>query len=190
MNTQANTKIKIRQATIALIFVFTIDLFIPLGVAVGVLYVLCLFLISSENKKTILFFAAFTTVLTILKFLIFQNPDTNYIPYINRSITLVVLWTITFLAIRHRNLIEKNNSERLIYIKELEQMLFMTNHKIRQPVVNCMGLLDIIDFDNPTKEDMIKVCEHLKTSAHNLNNFSIELNNTLAEMTAKHKSWE
>jgi hypothetical protein len=181
---------KTLKAIIALLLVFIIDLFIPLGVAIGVLYILCLFLVSAENKKTIITFALITTALTIFKFIVFQNPDTNYIPYLNRSITVVVLWIITILSIRHRDLIEKNETEHKMYTKEIEQLLFMTNHKIRQPVVNCMGLLDVIDHHNPSKEEMIKICEHLKKTAHNLNDFSIELNNTLAEMTAKHKSWD
>lgn len=175
-------------AILALLIVFVIDIITPLGIAIGVLYLFCLYIICKKDRKTIIVFAITASFLTILKLILFHSSETTYMAYVNRGITLIVMWIIALLAIHHRSLIEKNNSERTTYIKQLEQMLFMTNHKIRQPVANCLGLINLIDFSNPSKEDIMKVYDHIKTSAIKLDNFSKELNTFLSEMARQHKT--
>lgn len=170
-------------AALVLLTVFTIDLLIPLGISMGVMYLFSLFLVVSKNKTTILWFASLATVLTITKLLLFQNISTNYMPFVNRGLTVIVLWLMAFLAIRYRRLVEKRQSDRANYTKELEQMLYMTNHQIRQPITNCLGLIDVLDYKNPSKEELMRIYIHLKTSAMNLDAFSKELNQFLSEKT-------
>ena len=44
---------------IAVVLIFVLDLIVPLGVAVGVLYVSCILLVIKEQKKTIFRFHLF-----------------------------------------------------------------------------------------------------------------------------------
>lgn len=65
--------------------------------------------------------------------------------------------------------------ERKEYVKSLEDMLFMTNHEVRQPIANCLGLISIIEDSNPSKEDLIKIYDHIKLSATKLDAFTRKL---------------
>jgi len=76
------TKIQL-LTLIALAFVFSIDLFIPLNVAVGVLYIFFL-LITGQTKKTILTFSAITSFLVILKLAIYFTPGINWMVFANK----------------------------------------------------------------------------------------------------------
>ena len=65
--------------------------------------------------------------------------------------------------------------ERKEYINSLEEMLFMTNHEVRQPIANCLGLMNVIDETNPSKEDLMKIYHHIKHSASQLDTFTRKL---------------
>ncbi|MBI2967649.1 MAG: hypothetical protein HYY40_07530 [Bacteroidetes bacterium] len=132
-------------ALTSMLIVLAIDILTPLGVAVGVLYLFCFFLVCRENKKVIILFAIITSLFTVIKLAVFVTPETNWMVYSNRAITLFVILTTAILSLRHRTLIEKTNAEKAIYVKELEQMLFMTSHKVRQPIAQCLGLMNVID---------------------------------------------
>lgn len=62
------------------------------------------------------------------------------------------------------------------YITKLEEMLFMTSHKVRQPVVSILGLANILEsqMDNPGELKII--VNFMKQSAQNLDDFTRELN--------------
>lgn len=77
--------------------------------------------------------------------------------------------------------------ERKKYIKSLEEMLFMTSHEVRQPIAHCLGLMNIIDSTNPSKEDFMKIYDHLKHSASQLDIFTRKLTLFLHDLTEKHK---
>ncbi|OFY86573.1 MAG: hypothetical protein A3F72_08840 [Bacteroidetes bacterium RIFCSPLOWO2_12_FULL_35_15] len=82
---------------------------------------------------------------------------------------------------------KQREAERKEYIKSLEDMLFMTNHEVRQPVANCLGLMNIIDSENPSKKDLVKIYDHIKDSASKLEVFTRKLTLFLHDLTEKHK---
>lgn len=174
------------QATFVLLIGFVIDLIAPLGIAVGILYLFSFLLVCKQNKKTILIFAIIASVLTIIKFIIFFSPETNYLVYINRFITIGIIWIIAILTIRHSRLIEQINSERNAYTKELEEMLFMTSHEVRRPISSCLGLMNLIENGKPlNQEELWKIIEHLKSSALELDEFTKKLTKFIYEMGQK-----
>lgn len=84
---------------------------------------------------------------------------------------------------------EKKQAEvkRQEYIKSLEEMLFMTNHEVRQPIAHCLGLMNIIDSSNPSKEDLMKIYDHIQYSASQLDSFTRKLTLFMHDLTEKHK---
>lgn len=174
MNQLKQKKSKILAAFFLLI-IFFLDLIAPMGIAVGILYLFGFLLVCYQNKKMIITFALITSFLTLAKFIIFLSPGTNYMVYANRGITIILIWIITMLAIRHRRLTEVINSERRVYINELEKMLFITSHKVRQPITNILGLANQLDSPPNSPEEIIKIIGYMKQSALSLENFTSEL---------------
>lgn len=174
------------QASLALLIVFLIDIFSPLGIAVGVLYILCFFLICRENKRVIVVFAIITILLTIAKFVILLQQTTTPFAFYNRVITISVIIIITQLALRHRRLVDTINEERRIYINELKEMLFMTSHRVRKPIASCLGLMNLLETEQPmTIEELKKVVAYFKASALELDEFTKELTTFIDDIKTK-----
>lgn len=119
---------------ISLIIIFIIDIMLPLGIAVGILYMFCLIIVSDLSKKTILVFGSISIILTLSKlFVFYQSGDTNWLAIPNRLITvftlIVTIWIVllrkhtlnTNEKIKAKNLsllIENNNN-----LEELQQAI-------------------------------------------------------------------
>lgn len=96
--------------------------------------------------------------------------------------------TIQYLSLRMLiNEKKQREVERKEYVKSLEDMLFMTNHEVRQPVANCLGLMNIVNSTNPSKKDLMKIYDHLKHSASKLEMFTRKLTLFLHDLAEKHK---
>ncbi len=75
------------------------------------------------------------------------------------------------------------------YVRGLEEMMFMTSHKVRKPVVSCLGLMNILDSGEVLgEEEKNKILQHLKTSALELDRFTKELSEYVTEMDRNAKS--
>lgn len=75
--------------------------------------------------------------------------------------------------------------ERMMYTKNLEEMLFITSHKIRQPVTNIIGLAELLEYDSNLSNDASKALFFIKESAIKLDSFTHELNNFIVEKAKK-----
>jgi len=133
---------------LSLIVVFLIDVSIPLGVAVGALYVCSIVFVIKERKRTIVGVASIASFMVLLKLYIFVTPDTNWMVYVNRGISLLVIWATTLLAIRYRLLDEKEKREANSIEqknKELEQFIYIASHDLKEPlrtIENIIGLFE------------------------------------------------
>ncbi|MCW3077821.1 MAG: arcB [Bacteroidetes bacterium] len=67
----------------------------------------------------------------------------------------------------------ENNQER--YTEELERMIFITSHKVRQPVAHILGLAQLMEKHTGTQEELDKMLKYVKDSALNLDKFTQEL---------------
>lgn len=83
---------------------------------------------------------------------------------------------------------KKLDMEKQEYCKALEEMLFMTSHEVRQPVANCLGLVDVIESHDPSVSDMIKIISHIKESAGLLDEFTKKLTTFMNDVKEKNKS--
>jgi PAS domain S-box-containing protein len=70
--------------------------------------------------------------------------------------------------------------EKLQYINDLEEMMFITSHKVRHPVTQIMGLSNLLDEFLVNKnllseEELIKIIGYMKQSIGSLDTFTKEL---------------
>ncbi|HTG67151.1 MAG TPA: response regulator [Flavobacterium sp.] len=99
---------------VGLTIVFCIDLSLPLGVVIGVLYMFNFLLISRETKKTIITFAIVVSFLIFLKLAIFYTAETSWMVIANRCISVLAIIVNAWLVIQRRNLSEKNKQRKRI----------------------------------------------------------------------------
>jgi hypothetical protein len=93
--------------------IFAIDLLLPVGVAIGVLYTtLVLLSMWSPHRWFILLVAAAVSVLAEVGF--FLSPgDPNWMAVSNRLLSLFTIWVATVLALLHKR--DQEECERLIH---------------------------------------------------------------------------
>ncbi len=89
------------------------DLFIPLGVAVGVLYVavVLLTILARDERRTVIFTVA-ASLLIVFAFFYKQQVDSMWKVIFNRGISLFAVWITAVLGIA-RNRAERRRSEIL-----------------------------------------------------------------------------
>jgi len=175
--------------SLTLIAVFIIDLLTPLGIAVGALYAVCFFLVCREKRKVIIAFAVTTASLTVIKLLLFASADTSYMAYVNRAISVSAIAVLCLVSLRHRRLWEELDSQRNSHIKQLEEMLYVTSHKVRRPISTCLGLMQLIDNSKPLDQaELHKIIEHLKENALELDTFTKELTKFIYEIQQRNKT--
>ena len=90
------------------------------------------------------------------------------------------------LNIANRELKEAEESQKE-YIRGLEEMMFLTSHKVRQPVANIIGFSDMLDQSINSSEDIKQSIDCIKQSAITLDVFTRELTNFICELGQKNK---
>lgn len=118
MNTQFQPNSNQRFAILGLFAVLTLDISTPLGFAIGVLYVPCVFLISRESVTTIytitLIAVAFIVIKVVVRTYYPINTDwmvTDKMVFFNRSISIIAVIITGLLAIRNK-MSEKKEDEK------------------------------------------------------------------------------
>lgn len=62
-----------------------------------------------------------------------------------------------------------------IYIHGMKEMMYMTSHKIRQPVTSMLGLLNLLDKSIYSPVDLKKMLDYMKQSVVALDIYTKEL---------------
>ncbi len=72
---------------------------------------------------------------------------------------------------------ERKNAEteRNTYVKGLEEMIYMTSHKVRQPVSNILSFSELLESTTISQVDLLQISQYMKQSAINLDVFTREL---------------
>ncbi len=68
------------------------------------------------------------------------------------------------------------------YIKGLEEMVFMTSHKVRQPVAHILGISILLNDSVNSQEDLNKMVGYMKESALSLDAFTKELTSFIKKL--------
>lgn len=281
------------------VLIFILDLFLPLGITVGSLYMFCILLISRSSPKLIAWLSGIIVVLIALKYFIYLDENTLWFYFVNRIVSIIVVTISCIYSIsislnlmegtkakeifdekeKNFNLLIENmiegaqiisrdwrylyvnksltrqvnlNKEELIgkkmeevypgiekthmfkqleiamnesksmmlynefkfpdgsidffeliiqpipeglfimsmvindrvkmdlerkkYVEQLEEMLYMTSHMIRQPVTNIVGLTESLDLHENLSIEEIKQLNFIKKSALDLDEFTHDLN--------------
>jgi len=90
------------------------------------------------------------------------------------------------LNIVNRDLKKAEESQKE-YIRGLEEMMFMTSHKVRQPIANIIGFSDFLDQSINSPDELKKSVACIKESAHTLDVFTRELTTFIFELGQKEK---
>lgn len=61
------------------------------------------------------------------------------------------------------------------HIETLREMMFITSHQLRRPVVQILGLAEILDTSVNSPEELNEIVDHMKESAETLNDMTKEL---------------
>lgn len=85
------------------------------------------------------------------------------------------------LNIANREL-KKAEEKQKEYIKGLEEMMFMTSHKVRQPIANILGFSNMLDESISSPEELKQFVDSIKQSALTLDTFTRELTTFMCEL--------
>jgi PAS domain S-box-containing protein len=97
--------------------------------------------------------------------------DNTIFPVFDKSKNIVQYFSMRLSIDQKKNAEE----ERMGHIKSLEQMLFMTSHQVRQPIVNLLGLANQLEDETNSKAEMLKIIGYIKESVVTLDAFTKEL---------------
>ena len=107
--------------------IFILDLLIPLGIAIGVLYTgLVLLSLWSSHRWLPPVVSGTTSVLTVLGFFLFPGPGI-WVALPNRALCLATIWVATLLVIRYKR-IEEHIKDSL---REKEVLLKEIHHRVK-----------------------------------------------------------
>ena len=173
---------RLQLAFAFLILVFVVDIVTPIGLGVNMLYLFCFFLILEENRSYILGFGVLIIGALLVHMVMNYNKIWNWMILLDEWISIFVILLTMYVNLKYRGLQKKANKEREAYVKSLEEMLFITSHKIRKPVASCLGLIQITQFEALKKDELQFVFNHLKSNADELNGFTKELTDFMSEL--------
>lgn len=163
-------------AALILSVVFILDIMLPVSIAVGVLYLLCFFIMSRQSKKTYIVFFVAIILLSLIKLVFFQPPASTFMIFVNRGISITVMSIVVFISYKRRRQFEYFYKERKAYDKELGEMLYMISHEVRKPITNCIGLMNLLESNKSySQQELKEVVGYLKPSVYELDTFTRKL---------------
>ena len=170
-------------AAASLLVVFILDIVAPPAFVVDILYVCCILLMFRESPRAIIIFSIIASLLIIVDVVLFDiklklGPSF----WANRTMSILAIVITSNLAIRFRRLDRISRLKEQQHLEALEEILFITSHRVRKSVANIIGLADLGDAD-PTlsAKDLKKRCQYLSFSAIELDTIIKELNNFIEQ---------
>lgn len=101
-----------------------------------------------------------------------RNPDQSISYYEHFIEPVPEGLLILSIDITERKLNDKRRTE---YIKSMQETLFIISHKVRQPIANILGLINLIDYDDDISNQKFTF-DYLKESALRLDILTKDLN--------------
>lgn len=165
-------------AIFCLLFVCILDYLTPLDVAIGILYTSTILVALGESRKIILLMTIIATLLIISNFIYFNAiaVASHWVFPVNRLISITGLWVTTTIALNYKGIQEKLLKERIEYTEALEEVLYITSHRVKNPVANIVKIVAVMGDDHISVKSLKEMIPFLGKSAE-------ELNTVVKEMT-------
>jgi predicted membrane protein len=158
-----------------ILLIFIIDLAVPPGTAISILYVVPLVISIILSKKIIITAASMSTFLTIIDTALYYDPKIICSVFVDRALSISLIWISCYILLRHKDLRKEKDKEKEKYESSISKMHFMVSHEIRSPLCRIQGLTNHIDSLTITKEEIESLSNHLKTSVTELDSFTFTL---------------
>lgn len=165
-----------------LVVVLLIDYFTPLHIAVGILYSSTILVSLKASKRRIIGLAIVASIFIIANFIYFSSLESqmNWVFPVNRLTSLIGLWITTFIAINFKKVSERLLKERTDYSAMLEELIFANSHKVRKPLANIVKLVDLMEEENISVEDLKEMLPLLAHSAAELEVVTREMTDSIS----------
>ncbi|MFT5254267.1 MAG: signal transduction histidine kinase [Flavobacteriales bacterium] len=168
--------------TSVILIIFIIDLAVPPGTEISILYVVSLVISVTLSNRNIITAATTSTILAITDTALYYNTDINYSVFVDRALSISVIWISCSILLRYKDLRIQKDTEKEKYESCVTKIHFMVSHEIRSPLCRIQGLTNHINSLTITKEELESLSNHLKTSVTELDNFTITLKNHLEKV--------
>lgn len=178
---EVNKEIKLQYiSAISLFLIGVFDTIIPGQFVIDILYLSCTLMVFRQKTPVILAFCIASCLLILSNALFEHLINFSIITWSNRLIAIFAILATSYLAIQFRKLSDEAKVSEQKYYQAMEEMLFITSHKVRKPVANILALSNIIDSTDELNEHEIKAFGQLFcASAAELDDFTKELNSFL-----------
>jgi signal transduction histidine kinase len=158
--------------TFLILSIFILDLLVPPGTAMAILYVVPLTISYKLNKKLIIIFTIMMSFLAVIDTAISYHSEMHSSVFSDRILSIFAIWVSCFVILRYKVVREKKEEQKEKYIKSIEDILFKISHEIRRPVCNIQGITNMLDFQSLSKEDLLKTSKYLKDSVAEIDTFT------------------
>jgi len=91
----------------------------------------------------------------------------------------------TQLSIANYKLKKADEEHQKEYVRWLEEMMFMTSHRVRQPIARIIGVSALLEKSGNSPEDLIRMTGYMKQSAEALDSLTRELATFIYEKEMK-----
>lgn len=174
-------------AAVGLVAVFTINTLFPFILIGDLLYLACVVLVFQQTKQIIVGFSIAAFLLIAANIVMHDNAGKiSTLEWANHILSLALaIFIMVYIAVNERkqNQLAKRKEQR--HLESLEEMLFMTSHKVRKPVANIMGLMTLMTDDNDLSEAELQTYfKYLNVAVMEVDDFLKELS-TFIEQSGK-----
>ena len=166
-------------AAICLVGVFIINTLFPFILIGDLLYLGCVVIVFQQTKQIIVGFSI-AAFLLIAANVIMNNHagKIGVLEWANHMLSLALaVFIMVYIAVNERkqNQLAKQKEQR--YLQSLEEMLFITSHKVRKPVANIIGLMTLITADDsmPSANELEDYFKYLSVAVIEVDDFLKEL---------------
>ena len=160
---------------------FIIDLSVPLGVSIGIIYILLIFSgWNRDNAKIFLNLALCASTLTLLGYIFSPNTDLLWKAGVNRLLTIVAIWVVAILLYKMKRgkkhlelaLVRLDARINLLKIKnkQLQQFTFIASHDLQEPVRTINTLIGMINAEmaDDNFDNLKEYLNHINVAADRL----------------------
>lgn len=165
-----------------ILIIFIIDLIVPFGSSIAILYIVPLAFSNTLSKNKIIVSATASTILTIVDLVIYYNSEMPYNIFTNKILCLFAIWMSCLIILRYKNLRTQKNSEKEKHLNSINEIIFKISHQVRSPLCRIQALTNHIDSQTISKEELEIVSLYLKDSVVELDTFTRTLTNLLEKI--------